>query len=320
MEPKGRPDRFVGSTSASREAAEVSDGAVVAESCNLAARSLPPSPRCEQQVSDVIDLLQRSRRLWQRLRRPVEAFRLPPQIAAPVIVTCVNHGYAASGLLENWALSLARLGLQKHVLIAALDDAAASLAARLPGTTLRWNAADLRAPSRTALRFREKGWKPVVFSKVSLVRVLLEAGCPVLFSDADVVFLRDPRPWFPGEETADFAVQSDAPADAAGNAPDTLCSGLYYAHPTRDAIRTLRFTAADLRASRGEQEFLRRQLAVRRTARCLMLPRDLFPNGALWQQLPPNDPVAVHANWVVGVAEKIALLRRTGLWLPGRTS
>lgn len=244
-----------------------------------------------------------------------KGFRLPTDSEIPVIATCVNHGFAASGLVENWALSLARLGLEKHVLIVALDDHAAELTKNMPGTTLRWNAANLPAPSSDSLLFRREGWKSVVFSKVSCVSMLLGAGYPVLFSDADVVFLRDPLPWFPDEHLADFAFQSDTSSEVDSKSPTLLCSGLYFALPTPAAIETLNYGEDDLNAHGGEQDFLRRRLASDHSARCTMLPLELFPNGAYWQERSPSDPVAVHANWVVGDANKIALLRRTGLWL-----
>ncbi len=245
----------------------------------------------------------------------IEGFRLPTNFEIPIIATCVNHGYAASGLVENWALSLARLGLEKHVLIVALDDGAAKLTKNMPGSTLRWNAENLPVPSRDSLLFRREGWKPVVFSKVACVGMLLEAGYPVLFSDADVVFLRNPLTWFPDEHLTDFAFQSDSDSEVNSHCPSLLCSGLYFALPTQAAIETLNYSESDLNAHGGEQDFFRHRLAADRSARCTMLPLELFPNGAYWQKYSPSDPVAVHTNWVVGDADKIALLRRTGLWL-----
>jgi hypothetical protein len=247
---------------------------------------------------------------WRRKRREV---LIPDNLPSHVIATCVNGGYAKCGLLENWAQSLQRLGLERQVVIAALDDEADAVARELPGFVLRFETEETPKPVTVALRYRKEGWKPVVFSKLALVRQLLQSGRHVLFSDSDVVFRRNPLQWFPGEGKADFAAQSDAPANSKSDTPGSLCSGLYFAHPTREAMETLRFTTGDLERHGGDQDFLRKRLGQERMARCLMLPRELFPNGNVWKNTPPPDPVAVHFNWVEGVEAKLHWIRECRL-------
>lgn len=251
----------------------------------------------------------------RRLRWRASGTVIPGSLPDRVIATCVNGGYARCGLLENWACGLASLGLEDLIVIGALDEEAARIAARLPGTMLRVTGSDeLGEPGVEALEYRREGWKCVVFSKLSFVRRLLQSGREVLFSDADVVFLKDPLGFFPGEGRADFAAQSDAPVGSPGEDPRSLCSGLYFAHPTREAIEALRFTPENAGRCGGDQDFLRARLGVERAARCVMLGRDDFPNGNVWRAAPPPAPVAVHFNWIEGVANKIRWMRECGFF------
>lgn len=248
------------------------------------------------------------------------AWRRRPQLVIPdnlpqtVVVTCVNGGYAQSGMLQNWVSCLDALGLKDSVFIGALDVTAEKIAAGLSCQSIRFDGhSGLRLP-KEALFYRRTGWRSLVFSKLVFVRKLLETGRHVLFSDADVVFLKNPLSFFPGESRADFAAQSDALADASGDAPRSLCSGLYYAHPTREAIEALSFTSEDMEQHGGDQDFLRKKLGIERAARCSMLPRGLFPNGHLWRHRPPTDPVAVHFNWIEGVEAKRKWMEDSGMW------
>lgn len=267
----------------------------------------------------IMALLEKISRILHALRHRTERAPVPEGLPGKVIVTCVNSGYAKCGLLENWALHLARLGLTDHIVIGALDDEAERAARCLPGTVIRFNSDIAPRPDSGALRYRREGWKPIVFSKLGLVRSLLMSGRHVLFSDADVVFLKNPLAYFPGERVADFAAQSDAPAQTKSDSPRTLCSGLYFAHPTREAIETLRITVEEMNALGGDQDYLRLRLGVERTARCVMLPRREFPNGDVWRAAPPPDPVAVHFNWVEGVERKLQWVQECGLLCSGDT-
>ncbi len=253
---------------------------------------------------------------WPRKHQYVIPDRLPQTI----VVTCVNGGYAQSGMLRNWVGYLTALGLQDSVLVGALDDRAEEIASALSCQSMRFEGHPSHRLAKESLVYRRAGWKPVVFSKLSFVRRLLETGRHVLFSDADVVFLKNPLPFFPGENRADFAAQSDALDDASGDAPRSLCSGLYYAHPTREAIEALSFTPEDLEQHGGDQDYLRKKLGIERAARCSMLPRNLFPNGHLWKHRPPSDPVAVHFNWIEGVEAKRKWMEDCGMWCLDDTS
>jgi hypothetical protein len=236
-------------------------------------------------------------------------------IKTPIICTCVNGGYIASGLVENWVRSLIRCGLGAHVLIVALDDEAAEAVATLPVRCLRWNAEDLDPPSRQSLAYRTEGWKQIVFSKVMFVRLLLATDRDVLFSDSDVVFLQNPLPHLCGLPRTDFLFQSDAAASDQSLDPHVLCSGLYFARPTARAIEALRCDRKICEPWKGDQDFFRARLADQKIATCAILDRELFPNGALWKKKPPSRPIAVHFNWTIGARTKAAEMRAAGLWL-----
>ena len=250
---------------------------------------------------------------WLRPRSDSPA--LPPNLPLQVVVTFVNAGYAKSGMLANWVHSLTALGLEEHLLIATLDEESEAVARQLPGTVVRFNADECPNPTTEAIPYKAEGWVPLMFSKVSLVRHLLQEGKHVLYSDVDVVFRRNPLGFFPGEATADFAAQCDARADMPTGKPQRLCAGLYLAHPTPKAIKALTFTPEEMVGMPGDQSFMRKRLGREKVARCVILPRSLFPNGSMWRKNPPPDPVAVHFNWIVGVEPKVEWMKRSGMWV-----
>lgn len=236
-------------------------------------------------------------------------------LKTPIICACVNHGYASGPLMRNFVQSIYRIGRGEHLLLAALDDGAFSILKTLHGSVLRWNATSLPTPTEESILFRKFGWKAIVFSKIALVRELAEQNVDILFSDVDVIFIEDPLPLLLQLNVDDFAFQSDVSHGGNWREPSTLCSGLYFARPTQAVQKTLSLTASDLEHFAGDQPFLRHRLGNLKTARYLMLDPEFFPNGNVWAKSPPDNPVAIHFNYIVGEHKKADAMKRAGLWL-----
>jgi hypothetical protein len=231
------------------------------------------------------------------------------------VATFVNSGFARSGIFENWVRSVERVGLRDRIFVGAVDSDALSVARSFGLWVVELKSIGIESASSRALRFKEQGWKAVMYRKLIMMRALLSAGKSVLYSDADVVFRRNPMPFFPPESATDMAFQSDAPAGARNPPPQVLCAGFFFAHPTSASIEVLTFDSDDYDACSEDQACLRRRVSHVSGVRIAMLSDEDFPNGRVWQERPPANPVAVHLNFAFCIEDKIELAKRTGLWL-----
>lgn len=223
-----------------------------------------------------------------------------------VILACVNYGYVASGIVENWAISIARVGLGDQVLIVTLDDRAQAVLNSRGLPACRWNSGLIQNPSE----------EHVTFSKLQLVHEALRLEKDVLFSDADIVFKENPLPLL-RSLAAPVAVQSDVPV--AGSRDDdwskgTLCSGFFLARSCEETIRIFDGNRDDVERFERDQLLLHHRLIVEREAATVILPRQLFPNGSYWREKRPVDPYAIHYNWCRGLDRKIQWMKEDGNW------
>ena len=236
-------------------------------------------------------------------------------LPSPAIAVCVNAGYLSSGIFDNWLASVYRLNLRSRIIVGALDRFTFERVSALGIRCILWEGGPLGETSFEAIQYRTEGWKPIVFSKVSFVREILLAGRDVLFSDSDVVFLRDPFPVLAKLPTLDFLIQSDARFSVKNADLSTLCSGFYFVRSTPSSIGVLSTNDSECLEWGGDQDMFRSRIFKQGLASARLLPRQLFPNGSLWLNAPPDDPVAVHFNWLVGTRDKIKAMKATGVWL-----
>ena len=133
---------------------------------------------------------------------------------------------AAARLAANWAAHLSRLGVP-HV-VAALDWGALR-ALRAAGLGARAYALGEHAAAVRAGAFEGHGkalsvdaghkgvrWRAYVAQRTGQAAALVAAGFDVLLSDADNVFLRDPRPYFYCRSAAFPGGETDACGEAHG--------------------------------------------------------------------------------------------------------
>lgn len=140
-----------------------------------------------------------------------------------VILTFSNQGYLP--ILENWLLAMARLDI-RDILVVALDGPThAWLSARGVVTVLLPCADDLQALWRR---------------RVALFAATLRRGYNLLHSDADAVWLRDPRPEYFAGSAADvvFSQATQWPTDVYRDWSFTLCCGLFFLRAT-DPVQAL---------------------------------------------------------------------------------
>lgn len=164
-----------------------------------------------------------------------------------VIITCVNQAWAAPGSLLDLFLESFRVGdgtapLLRHLLIVAMDGAAMARCRALHPHCY------LYSPARgvdfaPAKPFLSRDYLELVWSKLRLQRRVLRLGYSLLFTDADVLWLRNPLKHVTAY--ADMTVSCDVffgDPDGVDNFPNT---GFFHVRPNS---RTIAMAAAWHRA------------------------------------------------------------------------
>lgn len=250
------------------------------------------------------------------------------------IITLFDAAYVGCGLVPNWLHSLERVGLRDRVVLYPTDRDAMDYA-ESTGCEVVALWPDRSAGSPEMSRYGSRGFRDVTMRKLEVVRHALSAGRTVLYSDPDVVFLRDPLPRL--EATSEeIVLQSDVPPGGELSRPRwpwsrfttrnrlraTVCAGFMWVRPTPSTLRLFDPDRPDVAAARHDQHLFHERLVWRRQARFALLPRREFPNGAWfaverWRRgsAALDDAYILHVNWCVG-ERKIELLRELGLWAP----
>ncbi|KAM0902181.1 hypothetical protein ACQ4PT_019471 [Festuca glaucescens] len=228
-----------------------------------------------------------------------------------VIITCVNQAWVAPGSLLDLFLESFRIGdgtarLLPHVLVVTMDPAAHArcLAVHrhcyqhtIPGINLDF--------------FGPEEWLDLVWSKLKLQRRILELGYGFLFTDVDVMWLRDPFKHVTAY--ADMTISSDnyfGDPDYIDNLPNT---GFFHMKPNR---RTIAMTKL-WHESRSSYPGLNEQpvfnvIKTRLVAELGVRLRYLDPvhmGGFCSYGKDLGKIVTMHANCCVGLSKKMRDLR-----------
>jgi hypothetical protein len=161
-----------------------------------------------------------------------------------------------------------------------------------------------------------------------VLRSIMAEGKRIIYSDLDVVWLRNPLPYLSNVlDSFPCAFQTES----IPVFPPMICAG-FVALSDSSACRTLvdhfiaRFQGKELK--RTMQPVLRDILIENKEylADIFLLPEGLFPNGLLYCTATSSDPPPVtmtgqlqpfifHGNWVQGLDQKRRFLMHAGLWL-----
>jgi hypothetical protein len=154
--------------------------------------------------------------------------------------------------------------------------------------------------------------KVLINSKLYGLRDILHCGLDVFLTDVDIVFLKDPRPYFAGE---DIIAQND---NNIQNYKLNMNSGFMY---WRQTARNLNLSHALVKDTVWWQidQVRVNELLWARGINVTILNTTQFPNGAILYGLKDNplstDTVAVHANWNDHFDQKKEILTKHQLWL-----
>lgn len=157
----------------------------------------------------------------------------------------------------------------------------------------------------------------------------LKKGKKVIYADLDVAWIRSPTDYLDRVlEHYDYASQ----IESIGAFPPTFCTGFFCARPSRRSLDIVEAHEAEFLEERESNPRVTMQPSLVRLIErrphflksMFPLPESLFPTGLLYRNFDKGEPFEgivntakpfiFHANWVLGVEEKIRLLKRAGVW------
>lgn len=236
---------------------------------------------------------------------------------ASLFVTVTSLGYLDYTL--NLIESVKRLELSHHLVVFALDaDGYNALLAKTAGAGV----GVVYYPTRFAFRemqlFQQRQFHLITCYKIEVVHRLLRLGYDVLFSDSDIVLLRDPLSFLRDHLLqSDMLVQDDsANLHLSGFPASThLCTGFFYVESNAKTVDA--FDPRHMRFSRWKASLQRKLLPrgkikfndqkhfnsfIKHRIDVSILPRSLFPNGFYYynRRELSSDCYLIHFNYLVG--------------------
>lgn len=250
-----------------------------------------------------------------------------------VIVCAVSQPYLP--FLNNWLISIQRHGRQHGVLVIAEDYAT------LYTVNERWPGHAVLVPPAPALqhahRFGSQGFFNFTSRRPRHLLQILELGYSVLYNDVDMVWLKDPFPYFKGNYdiyfTDDMATVKPHDHPHALPAPGKngrtyICSCMLFIRPTPGGKRILKKWIKEVKAQPWSPKVKTNDQpafnwALNKTAskvNLYVLPQQAFPSGGLyfknetWRNETQEKHVIIHNNYITGFEKKIHRFHEFKLW------
>ncbi|XP_073276932.1 uncharacterized protein At4g15970-like isoform X2 [Primulina huaijiensis] len=230
-----------------------------------------------------------------------------------VIITTLNAAWTEPNSIFDLFLESFRIGNQTHhlldhVVVAALDETAYArcLAVKLHCFILTTSGVDFTGEAH----FMSEDYLKMMWRRIDFLRVVLQLGFNFVFSDADVMWLRDPFPRF--YPNADFQIACDhyfenLDSTNVGNSPN---GGFNYVKSNNKTIKFYKFwyMGKDYFPGRHDQDVLNMIKMDPYVANLEMEIR--FLNTAYFGGFcePSKDldlVITMHANCCIGLDNKI---------------
>ncbi|MFC1852297.1 putative nucleotide-diphospho-sugar transferase [candidate division CSSED10-310 bacterium] len=240
-----------------------------------------------------------------------------------VLVMMLNQGHL--DLFRNWVRSCDDRGIEVRswTLVFAVDADAANGVEQL-GFTSYFDPTSYGEHGKDAVKvFGDMQFRSLMFQKTAIVKDVLDLGYSLLFQDVDVVWKKDPLPYFlhPSRQRFDARFMYDGQNNM--HAPLHVNTGFFWLNPTPESSR---FWSAvlmhfDLIHRFGSQQMIVNQIILGHLFKGLklnMLPEKDFSNGHLFSITNtarlPKDPYVIHCSWTGNLEHKIKKFKFAGLW------
>lgn len=248
--------------------------------------------------------------------------------------------FYVSQLALSWACNMRRLKLQ-NFLLAALDETVFELGVKhgIPVFLSSHLYQNWTTTNNEGCSFGTSCFKQTTKLKTLSVIQLLERGLNVLWTDVDVVWLKDPQKYLSRiaiQEKSHVLIQSNqADPTIPANALQSINSGFYLVKHNPLTLQAFAqiITEASL-SNKSEQAHFYSVLCGKGgifrhgSQKCeksglstFLLDRELFPNGAykqIWElsgeALWASNSYIIHNNWIRGTESKLARVMEKGMF------
>lgn len=250
-----------------------------------------------------------------------------------VLVTGVTFGYMK--MLMNWICILRQLNMDHNFLVAAFDKEAFEYLYLLGIPVfypIKTSQKNTPVASNSAYEYGQKSFKDTTKLKIASVKVILEMGYDVLWSDSDIIFFKDFRNLFQGTHH-DIIMQSNNPIPRyKGYYNQRINSGFYFIRSKESTLKLVNEVIDHSMASlKSEQMSFDAILCAKAsTDFCTtadnhliaFLSHEKFPNGAVldyWDRMisnksAPAEAFILHNNWIKGYGAKMNRIIESNYW------
>lgn len=242
-----------------------------------------------------------------------------------VVVVQVNTQYV--DLFRNWLFHASRVwnaSTEQLVVAAESDRSVATLKAMSGLFGIRWDVQYIGSAGEDVTEKPSYGkgmWQRVVYHKPLQIQQLLKQNCSVLYSDTDIVWVRPVFAAIASEGAHDAYVANDSMRNASRKNNDMRgrCTCTMYFHPTVGnnllVERWIQIIKEDPKGLTHDQFAFNKAVRELRRLEPHLLSQKTFPPGYL---IDENKEVAaaLHANFLVGVEQKIEKFKAIGEWSP----
>ena len=237
----------------------------------------------------------------------------PCLLGNTVLTTLTNHGYLLYTL--NMLKSLRPFGLDKKILIVAIDQKSHSILKKLG-----YNTVCINESLAAFYPWNTEGYDKVCYYKLELIYRILSLGKSVLLIDGDIVFQQNPEAdiahW--NQSTEDVWIQNDGIAD---DNTQNMCTGYMFIRSNEKMVALY-----DCISESGKEKYAKCVFNnndqtyfnnyVKPACSMTALPLCLYPNGNIFYAIPAlrEQAILVHFNWVKG-HQKMAKMKEHRMWL-----
>jgi len=233
-----------------------------------------------------------------------------------VIITPVNEAWARPGSLLDLYLESFKNGediahLVNHVLVVALDSLGFERCKAVHPHCYLLRVATTTANMSSAKRFNSRDYLELVWAKVTFQQRVLELGYNFLFTDADMIWFRNPFRHI--ALYADMSCSSDDFKPSRAPMAQPLNTGLYYMKSTNRTIEMVRYWRAARARFPGRHDqwvfvAIKRELVSKLQVRIEPLDTVYF-GGFCEYHDDPERACTMHADCCIGLENKVHDLR-----------
>ncbi len=235
----------------------------------------------------------------------------------------LNYGHI--DLFRNWVRSCDDNNIETRswTLVFTVDADAAQAVEQLGFSSYTDPVSYGRQCKAAVKQFGDSDFRLLMFQKTAIVKDVIDLGYHTLFQDVDVVWLKDPLPYFldPSRQHFDALFMYDGPNKI--HSPLHVNTGFFWLNSTLGSIRFWNevFLHYPLILNSGSQQMVLNQIIIGHLFDGLKLNILLekhFANGHLFSikstSKLPQSPYVIHCSWTSNLAHKIDKYKFAGLW------